>query len=1108
MQRLRKTAIRRWQYYLFYATVLVAMLYPQLIQAQIGSKVITFQAKDEALSSAITRLSKTSGINISYPISEVKSYKKINLPAASRTVLETLKALLKGTELDCKQVSEMLVVFRKPKVQAELTTKNLISITGKVVDETGQPLPAITILLQGTSRGTTTNGSGSFELDYVPEDAPITAQGIGFHAQTFYATPVMVLRLSRSVSDLDEVQVIAYGTTTRRLNTGSVSTVNAKDIANQPITNPIAALEGRVPGLIVSQTSGVPGSALKIQIRGQSSLDLTRSQNDPLIVVDGVPFEAGNQSRNQFANASMLSGQGGISPLTLIPPSEIESIDVLKDADATAIYGSRGANGVILISTKKGKAGITNYSLNVNYGWSHAGRTLKFLNTEQYVTMRREAFANDGFKPSANPNDPGYAPDIMIFDTTRYTDFTKLLIGNTAQTFNAGLSVSGGTENTQFLIGGNYHKETTVYPGKFYDAIASLNTSINHRSKSGRFFISLSSQYSNDNNNLPVLDATGSTFGIIPNLRLYDSAGNIASEDKGISLNNGALNNPLYNLETIYSIRSDNWNTNLQFGYSILSNLTLRASTGYSIMNSDEYRASPTRSINPNNPDPLPSAGFGNSGLRSWIAEPQLEYASKGALGRINVLLGSTFQDKTAQSLQVTGRGYTSDLLLGSISGAATVTSSSAASQYRYSAFFGRINYNVQDKYILNLTGRRDGSSRFAPENRWANFGAAGFAWVFSSESFIEKSIPFLSYGKIRTSYGITGNDQIGDYKYLDLWRSSSMPYDGTSTLVPAGLYNRNYQWEINKKFEAAIDMGFLKDRILVSVAYFRNKSDNQLIGYSLPIQTGFFTITRNFPGLVQNKGIEMTATTRNISAKNFSWTSSFNISFPKNKLLKFPGLAQSSYADSYVIGQSLSVIRGYRYLGLDTQTGIYKFDDVNKDGSYTIADYLNFGNRDPKFYGGLQNNLNYKGWELTFLFSFRKQTGNNYLAQLTRPPGQMGNQPVLVLDRWQHPGDDAIGQQFTAGYTNIPVLQAGGLYVRSDAAYTDASFIKLRNIALYYTLPAFIMECLHLKTGRLYAQGQNLLTVTGYKGGDPEIQNIYIMPPLKTWVMGINLNF
>jgi len=1105
MQRLRKTAIRRWRYYLFYAFCLAALL-PCSARAQVGSKAITFEASGESLTSAINRLSKASGINIGYP-GDVKQYRKITLSKASRTVLETLKALLKETELDCKPVGEMLVVFRKPQTPVA-PSKKLINVNGKVVDEAGQPLPAISILLQGTDRATTTNSSGSFELYQVPEDAPIIAQGIGFPAQAFNATTVMVLRLSRSVSDLDEVQVIAYGTTTKRFNTGSVTTIKAEDIGRQPVSNPLAALQGHVPGLIITQTSGVPGSGFNVQIRGQSSLDPSISQNNPLFVIDGVPFETGNLTTNQLtsaANNPTSQNTGGLSALNSINPQDIESVEVLKDADATSIYGSRGANGVILITTKKGSKGKTDIIVNGNTGFSRIGRSMNMLTTSQYVQMRREALNNDGLTPSADASNAGYAPDIMILETNVTTDFKDLLLGGTARYNNIQVAMTGGNSFTQFRLGANYHRETTVYPGDFSDKIGSANFNLNHRSANGKLTVQFSGIYSSDRNSLPRVDMAR-YINLIPNLKLYTESGDLKWDDLGVtyrSLNNQT--NPLAFLYQNYKSTNDNLIGNLNLAYQIIDGLKIKANLGYNTFNTQEKSTVPTKAIDPNT-STLPSASFAYSNNRSWIIEPQLEYNMKNEYGSWDILLGTTFQDKSSTNNLTNGTNYNSDLLLNSISAAGNVTAINNQLQYRYSAAFGRLSYNLKNKYLLNLTGRRDGSSRFGPGRQWANFGAVGAGWIFSSESFAKTKLSFLSFGKLRASYGSTGNDQIGDYQYLNLWSNTSVAYTGIPGLMPTALYNPDYGWEVNKKFEAALELGFLNDRILFNGSYYDNRSSNQLIRYLLPTQTGSSSIIKNFPGLVANSGIELTINSKNISKQKFSWTSAFNISFPKNKLLSFPDLARSSYSTKYEIGKSLTLVRAFEYLGVDTQTGLYSFKDVNGDGVIYDGDYLYFSNLDPKYYGGLQNNIKVGAFDCSFFFQFTKQEGQNYLAQLgSTTPGRITNQPDLVLDRWVMPGDQTAIQKFTSLFDG-PASTTQSAMSLSTGRYTDASYIKLRNLNLGCEIPAKTISRTGLSSCRLYISVQNIFTITNYKGADPEVQDFYRMPPLRTFVGGVQI--
>ncbi|QQL49893.1 SusC/RagA family TonB-linked outer membrane protein [Mucilaginibacter ginkgonis] len=1000
-------------------------------------------------------------------------------------------------------------VLAQPKAQ-----QNKIILSGIVTDDSGLPLPGASVNYYPEQLTAITNKDGTFHLTVSQTRGRLTFSFTGFQklelpAERFSNTNVKVT-MKPSQSTLDEVQVIAYGKTTKRFNTGDVSTVTAATIETQPVSNPLAALEGRVPGLIISQNSGVAGSSFKVQIRGQSALDLGLSKNDPLFIVDGVPFESGNTSSNQInsaANNPTSISSGGLSPLNSISPSDIESIEVLKDADATAIYGSRGANGVILITTKKGKAGADKISFSVNTGFSKVGRKLPLLNTSQYLQVRKEGFANDGLTPNSTPGDPGFAPDITLWDNNRYTDFQKLLIGGTAHSTDARGTVSGGNVNTQFLVGGGYHRETTVYSSDFSDAVASAHFSITHASENKRFTLLFTGLFSNDNNRLPRYDLTR-YINLPPNLNLYDASGKLAWQDQNVlysSLGNGDIINPLSLLQDKYRSVNENLNGNLQLGYKILPGLTLRSSFGYNSFRTDERSMRPTAAIDPNSGE-LPSAAFASSQNKNWIIEPQLEYNMINGAHKLNVLVGNTYQDRSADSYAQQGNNYNSDLLLNSIAAASQITAVNDHSPYRYTALFGRVNYNLADKYLLNLSARRDGSSRFAPDKRMANFGAIGAAWIFSGENFFQKAIPFLSFGKLRSSYGQTGNDQIGEYKYLNLWTNTAIPYGGIPGLIPRTLYNPDYSWEVNKKFEAAIELGFLKDNLLLSTAYYNNESSNQLISYNLPSQTGFFSVTRNFPGKVRNTGWEILLTSKNFHSKEFSWTTTFNITVPKNKLIAFPDLATSSYASRYVIGQSLNLVNAYKYAGVDSQTGLYKVVDTNGDGQLNVADYQVSGNLDPKFYGGLQNSITWHSFDLGFFFEFRKQRGLNYLGQLSNtPPGWIYNQPDLVLNRWQQPGETGPVQRYTTGFTNA--LTAAAYLANSDGIYTDASFIRLKNVSLSYRIPEQIIRKYHLGSCRLFIEGQNLLTITNYQGSDPENMNFFVLPPLRTLVAGLQLN-
>lgn len=977
------------------------------------------------------------------------------------------------------------------------------SITGVVLTASNaSPLPGATLHIRNTTNGTLTDATGHFKLNNVENDAILTASSIGYEVAEIKIgeKTILKIRLKEAVNSLDETVIMAYGVTTKRLNTGSISKITSKEISRQPVANPLAALEGRVPGMIVTQSNGVPGSAFKIEIRGRSSID---QGSDPLFIVDGVPLAAGNNPVSSIISSAGYSGNGeGVSPFNSIPPSSIESIEVLKDADATAIYGSKGANGVVLITTKKGKAGTTQFDVNVYSGISKVTRTMNMLNTRQYVAMRKEAFENDDVMPD-NTN----AYDILLWDTTRYTDFRKLLIGHTAHTTNVQTSISGGTTNTQFRIAADHHHETTVFPGSFSDNRNAVHLNLNHTAKDKKFNLSFSGNYSVDKNKIPRIDFT-SFLNAVPNLpSLIDSSGRLVWQDKNIPI----TDNPLSTMYQTYGVMTDNLLANVRLNYLLAKGLMVKANLGYNSMQVRELFINPKIAQDPSL-NPSSSSQFSNTLFKSMIAEPQIEYNTYLGRGKLDVLIGGTWQQEMQEGTYTSAKGFSNENLLRDISAATQVKTSNSYSQYKYAAFFGRLNYNWNDRYIINVTGRRDGSSRFGPGRQFSNFGSAGAAWIFSNERFFPKRNKWISFGKLRASYGSSGNDKIGNYKYLDTWNAVRYAYQGTGGFSPSSLFNPDYGWEINRKLEAGIELGAFNNRILLTTVLYRNRSSNQLINYKLPSQTGFPAINRNFPAIIENKGWEIEISTINAQASNFTWSSYLTLTIPKNRLIEFEGIETSSYSN-LVVGQPLSVYGGFRLAGVDTETGVWRFTAT--DGKPVASpdypeDFIqNLGNRDPEFYCGINNILTYKGWELDFFFAGRKQTGYNYLYQNgNNIPGTMVNQPVIVLDRWQKPGENASVQKFTTTASS-PAYSAAKTVdsYLVDAEITDASFIRLKTLSFSYRFPEIKISKIYIDNCRVYLQAQNLITVTGYKGADPESQNLLTLPPLKTLTAGIQIS-
>ncbi|MGV3530566.1 MAG: SusC/RagA family TonB-linked outer membrane protein [Flavisolibacter sp.] len=982
-----------------------------------------------------------------------------------------------------------------------------LPLTGQVINTEMQPIAGATVVLKRTGATVITTTDGRFIFPAAGPADTLVVSAVGYITAQIpnneRGKHTVILKVKDA--ELDAVVIMAYGTTTRRLNTGNISSISAAEIRRQPVSNVLEAMQGRVPGLTISQTSGVTGSAFNVELRGRTSLDASLSRNDPLIVIDGIVFEPGNLPANQLSSAVenpfKVSGvsPGGLSPLHSINPQDVESIEVLKDADATAIYGSRGANGVILITTRRASGGGSALTINISSGFSRTIQGTRFLNTTEYLAMRREAYANDGAPPTN-----ASAPDLLLWDTTRYTDFQKLLVGKTAHQTRAQASFTGGNARTSFSLSGAYASQTNVFPGSFSDKLSSFHLSATHRPESNRWRMRFSALYSSDNNRLPTTDLS-KYLSLPPNLRLYAQDGALAWQDAGINYQPLGFSNPMAELVKEYRSLNKNLSASLNMDLDIFRGLTFRVNAGYNSFSSDETSINPKSSISPTS-SLKASSLFANSLMSSWTTEPQLEYRLKANGSTWQLLAGATLQEKRHASMSISGTNYATDLLLRSIDAAANITASNNEALYHYTAVFGRVNYNFRNKYLANLSGRRDGSSRFGPGRQFANFGSLGAAWIFSESEWAQR-LPFLTFGKLRGSYGITGNDQIGDYRFLDLWSSTTNNYQGVPGLRPSMLFNPVYQWEKNSKLEFAIETSLFKERVNVNLVWFQNRSSNQLVSYRLPNTTGFPSVVKNLPALVQNKGWEIVLNAQLVKQERFSWKTAFNVTFPSNRLISFPGLEESSYRFRYEEGQSLSVIKKAKYLGVDATTGLYAFEDLNGDGMPSTADFQLLGNLDPKWYGGWSHSLNYCRLELDAFLQFTNKTGSNYLAsQYISPAGFLANQPAIVLDRWRKAGDAALVQRYGATPSSAAFSTSYNLQA-TDAIYSDASFIRLKNLSLSYLVAAGESSKM-LQSVRFYLQGQNLLTITNYLGADPETQNFYQLPPLRTWVVGAQITF
>jgi len=1059
-------------------------------------KNISLDYHNAAFTTVVKAIEQKSGLIIMYELTPAIENQRLTLAIKDHSVADALDLLVTGRKLRWSlDQSENIVRLERideqhPGTSTPAATEQPPNISGIIKDALGHPLAGATIAIRNSKTSTTSNAEGFFTIPAKEGDVLICTyvscepRFIRVSSDMQRTASLGEIVLTQAPSGLDEMVIIAYGTTTRRLSTGSVSTVSGEDVRRQPVSNVLETLEGKAPGLFISQSNGSPGSQMNISIRGQMSI---ASGKLPLFIIDGVPFA--ETPINQLGGSSygQQGAAGPIDPMNSINPSDIESISILKDADATAIYGSRGANGVILITTRRGKAGAARFDLFASTGAGKPTHTMPMLDKDQYLQMRHAAFANDNASPTLSN-----APDLLLWDTTKSTNFYRRFIGNSAHQTELTGSFSGGDQRLRYLFSNTFRHQGTVYPGDYSYNRYSSHLSIDNTSLDGRFGISATAIYTKENNNQSLGDMTGQIFNLPPDYPLYNANG---------TLNwTGGIVNPLANLLKSSLFNSDNLLANTSLRYTVLPGLNARVSLGYNKINQSITTLNPLKSINPNTTTQS-SANYSSNYVESYIVEPQLDYAKTLGKGRLTATVGGTWQQSNfVQPYSVSATGFSNDNLMSSWIAASTITfKTSSYTSYKYASGFARINYTWMDRYLLTLTGRRDGSSRFGPDHRWGNFGSVGGGWIFTSEPWMKRAAPVLSYGKLRASYGTIGNDQIADYGYLSTYSTYWYSYGGAS-IYPSRIANPNYGWETSRKIDAALETGFLKDRILLNVNWFTSRTGNQLISSPLAAQTGFNIFQANLPALLESTGWEFELKTTNIKQKDLVWTSTFNLTIPRNKLLSFPGLSRTAYAYTYIVGKPINNYNGYHFTGLTN--GVATVEDFNKDGKITPGlqqtqngDYYMIGTSSPKFYGGLSSSLQYRQFQLDVLFQFVKQLKAGFRQANPTTPGFMANQDSHILS-------DGFQPTVTAGST--AAYAYSNYYLLSDASYSDASFIRLKNVSLTYDLPAKWLQPAKIRSAGVFLRGQNLLTITSYFGFDPETAGT-ALPPLRQVVAGIH---
>jgi TonB-linked SusC/RagA family outer membrane protein len=1024
-----------------------------------------------------------------------------------------------------------------PNESSAATAQNNISLSGKIIDErTKTALIGATVQIKGTTHEVVTDNNGEFKF-ITGQKIPVIyiISYVGYQTQEVYADNVFTnITLKESKSALNDVVVVGYGTQKRTDITGSVASVS-KNILNQPAASFDNLLQGSVPGVTVTQSSGQPGATATIRVRGGNSISFG---NDPLYVIDGFII----YNNNNYVNTGAATGPA-INALSTINPSDIETIDILKDASATAIYGSHGANGVVIITTKRGRKGSTDISYSNYLGDQTVAKKLSLLNASQWGALVNDINVSDG-KPKTYSDSALAALGVG-------SDWQSAALRSAFQQ-NHELSISGGDDKSRFLISGNYYDQDGIILNSGFKR---YNGRINYeRNLTSAFKISTNIFGSRSLVNAPfgginVNNASSSPSGGFSNLLFTSPAAPVKNADGSYNTTNPLLSstNPIQDIEsTINQTNVTRVLANIAGEYRITKELLLKVTLGTDLINSKQNYYSPTYAGSPaGNSTGYAVSGYaavGTSTATTWLNENTLTFDHTFS-GKhfFTALAGYTTQSEKGETAVASAQKFANNLTTyNNLASAGTANLPTSSSQAQVlNSFLGRVSYSYLHKYNITLSERADGASQLGTNNKWGYFPSVGLSWNVDKENFFRHFDGVISTFKLRLTAGQTGNSNIPPYSSLPTLTPSNYYFGNPQTLAtgvsPNQLGNNDLKWETTTQYNAGIDAALLHNRINLTFDVYYKKTTDLLLNVPLPLYTGYATRLENI-GSVENKGIEIGLNTQNISGRNFGWTSAFVFAVNRNKVLSLePGV--NSYFPTAPIGLVSPVIVqvglpvgsfwGYSTDGLLTQAdldkGVPLLAGVSQqvgDRKYlplhsgttviTAADKHYLGSAQPKFTASFSNTINYKGFD--FIFFFQGAEGNklfNQLNQNLERPTLTTNGPATQLDRWSTTNTNGTMPKAT----NAPVTQVTDRYVE------DASYIKLKNVSLGYSFPSSIISKIRVTKLRVYVSAQNLLTITKYTGFDPE-SNYFdsdntkagidygIYPSAKTFLAGLSISF
>ncbi|WP_090996742.1 TonB-dependent receptor [Pedobacter insulae] len=1054
----------------------------QFVSAKTFGQKINLVRNNVTLEAALMEIQKQTGYNFFYSQELLKNAKPFDISVSNSSLKEVLAICFKGQPLTYILNKKTIVV--KP---ADL--KNIvqdITITGKVLDHQGLPLEGVSVKLKDANKETVTNQNGDYTISVPDGDAKLVFSFLGFESQevTVGTQTSININLKTALSALEEVVVIGYGTVKKKDLTGSVSQVKSKEINAMPNANVLQALSGRAAGVQVRQGSGAPGSSSTVRIRGGNSI---LGSNEPLYVIDGFPV---NGSPTQINN------------------TDIESVEVLKDASATAIYGSRGANGVVLITTKKGKAGKTAVSFETSYGTQSLIKKLDLMNAKEYAIFYNEQRTNSNLTPFFSQAEiDGFGEG---FDWQDFV-FQKAPIRTTA------LNVNGGNEKTQFSVSGSAFGQNGIVKGSDYDRY-SLVTSLNHKI-SDKFSLSFSSTLSKLSTERK--DSGGGNRGnsmisaavsAPPTLTPFNDDGSYRVLSTAYPFIATDIRNPINFInEQNSKIKANVVLANASINYNITPALQLKIAGG--IENRDERTDTYTTTKF------FASAGSANifaGQFTSFLNENTLSYQKEFNKHSLNAVLGFTYQDFLNTGVSAGGTGFLSDNFESYDLGAAANPNVPGSSYIKsvLLSYLGRVNYSYDNKYLATVSLRRDGSSRYSEGSKWGYFPSAALAWRVSNEEFL-KGNELISDLKLRTSFGVTGSQAINPYSTLNQLSAGRTIFNDApyTTFAPGTVLASDLKWETTEQLDFGIDIGLLKNRFLLTADYYIKNTRDLLSNVILPSSLGYTSTIQNV-GQIKNTGLEL-GLESNILKGAFNWDLNANIAFNRNKVIKLSKgdellrdrvnlVVINDVTSILTEGKPVGTFWGYLEEGYDA-TGKIIFKDLDGDGTISQNDKTYIGNANPDFIYGLNSTMTFKNFELNLFFQ-GLQGNDIFNASSITNTLDYG----FGLNMTQDVFDNRWTPQNAANAKYPKVSNATAVRV-SDRLIEDGSYLRLKNVMLAYNLPKSILKTNWISKLTLYASGQNLFTSTNYSWWDPETNfriDYHSYPNAKSITFGLRAGF